>query len=405
MTAAGSAFSYTAVDRSGRRLRGEEAAATAAALTRTLESRGLLVLTVDPAGTASAGPTAGWGGNRRREVLEVTRALAALIPAGLPLARALAAAANLTQGEVAEAVEAVRSRVERGDRLAAALADHPRLFPPLYLGLVRAGERSGDLAGAFARLAVQLERDEELRGRLLSASIYPMLLAGAGGIALLVLLGFVIPRFVELLEGTGAALPTTTRVLLGASSMVRSFWPALAALPAIAALILGWVRTTEEGRRAACGLALGLPGVGGLRRQALGARVGRLLATLLGGGVPLLAALDDTVESLGDPLARDEVLRIRDRVRAGAPLHLALAGGPVFPPLLGQLVSVGEESGRLQEFLLKAAEVLEGRTQRAVERLVALAEPVMILFFGGAVGLVALSLLQAIYSVNAGSFR
>jgi len=328
-----------------------------------------------------------------------------LLAAGLPLARALAAAANLTQGEVAEAVETVRSRVERGDRLAAALADHPRLFPPLYLGLVRAGERSGDLAGAFARLAVQLERDEELRGRLLSASIYPMLLAGAGGIALLVLLGFVIPRFVELLEGTGAALPTTTRVLLGVSSMVRSYWPGLAVLPAGAAVLLGWVRTAEDGRRAASGLALRLPGVEALRRHALGARVGRLLATLLGGGVPLLAALDDTVESLGDPLARDELLRIRDRVRAGTPLHLALAGGPVFPPLLGQLVAIGEESGRLQEFLLKAAEVLEGRSQRAVERLVALAEPVMILFFGGAVGLVALSLLQAIYSVNAGSFR
>lgn len=398
------AFSYTAVDRSGRRHRGREAAATGLALTQQLETRGLLVLDLEPAQESGAS-RAGFGPVRRREVLEITRALAALLPAGLPLARALDASSNLAQGHVAAALDSVQSKVERGQSLAASLAEHPRLFSPLYLGLVRAGERSGDLAGAFRRLSIQLEREEELHAKLLSASLYPLLLASAGGVAVLILLFFVLPRFVELLHGTGAVLPATTSALLGLASLFRQYWLAVAALPVMAALLLFWSRTTDEGRRALSSLFLRLPVAGGLRRQALAARFARLVAVLLGGGAPLVSALDDSLECLDDPLARDEVARIRTRVREGAALRSALGEGDLFPPVLTQLVAVGEESGRLQEFVLKAADILEERAERSMQRLVALAEPAMILIFGGIVGFVALSLLQAIYSVNAGSFR
>jgi type II secretory pathway component PulF len=398
------AFSYTAVDRTGRKLRGREAAATGLALTQQLETRGLLVLRLTPAEQATAAKT-GFGPARRREVLEITRALAALLPAGLPLARALDASSNLAQGEVAGALESVQSNVERGQSLAASLAEHPRLFSPLYLGLVRAGERSGDLAGAFRRLAIQLEREEALRAKLLSASLYPLLLASAGGGAVLILLFFVLPRFVELLQGTGATLPATTAALLGLSSLFQRYWFVVAALPVMAALVLVWSRTTDEGRRALSALLLRLPVAGTLRRQALAARFARLVAVLLGGGAPLVSALDDSLECLDDPLARDEVARIRARVREGAALRSALGEGDLFPPVFTQLVAVGEESGRLQDFVLKAADILEERAERSVQRLVALAEPAMILIFGGIVGFVALSLLQAIYSVNAGSFR
>jgi general secretion pathway protein F len=399
------AFSYTAVDRSGRKHRGREAAATGLALSQELETRGLLVLELEPAAPESPQLKTGFGLSRRRDVLEVTRALAALLPAGLPLARALDASSNLAQGEVAGALESVRTKVVRGQPLAAALAEHPRLFSPLYVGLVRAGERSGDLAGAFRRLAAQLERDEALRAKLLSASLYPLLLASAGGVAVLILLFFVLPRFVELLQGTGATLPASTAALLGLSTAFRHYWFVVALVPVAATLLLIWSRITDEGRRALSGLLLRLPLVGTLRRQALAARLARLVAVLLGGGAPLVSALDDSLECLDDPLARDEVVRIRTRVREGAALRSALADGALFPPVLTQLVAVGEESGRLQEFVLKAADILEERTERAVQRLVALAEPAMIVTFGGIVGFVALSLLQAIYSVNAGSFR
>ena len=400
-----SRFCFRAVDMSGRMQEGIEAGASPRELQLALEARGLLILGLTEA--------RGFGGDNSRVyiagsqggLLEVTRALAALLPAGLSLSRALASAREVAGGQVAEVLREVQQRVERGNRLADALAEHPGVFTPLYVGLVRAGERSGNLASAFQRLAQQLERDQQLRSKLVSVSIDPLLLAVAGGLAILVLLLLVIPRFVELLQGTGAALPRSTSLVLGLSTGLRQYWPLLLTLPAGAGLLFTWMRTTEEGRRAGARFLLGAPLLRPFRQNALGARFARLLGTLLGGGAPLLSALDDTIESVGDPLARDESIRIRSRVREGVALHRAIGEAGFFPPILTQLVTVGEEAGQLQQCLLKAADILEERTERLLQRLVSLIEPVMILFFGGIVGFVALSLLQAIYSVNAGSFR
>jgi type II secretory pathway component PulF len=397
-------YAYRAVDVAGKQLAGQTVAATVGAAARGLEERGLLVLDVDEAVDKDAGGR--WFRlGRRREVLEVTRAMAALLPVGMPLTQALAAASNVATGDVRAAVYAIRDRVERGDPLAEALADHSRLFPPLYVGLVRAGERSGALDGAFARLADQLERQEELRSKLLSASIYPLLLATAGTIAVTVLLVFVIPRFAELLEGSGAELPATTATLLAVGTALRRFWPLLLLVPVAITAGATWVRSTAEGARAWATLLLTVPLVRMARKQALAARFARLTGVLLGGGAPLLTALDDVIASLVDPIARDEASRIRSAVREGRRLADAVGESAIFPPLLSQLICIGEEAGRLQEFLDKAADIFEEKTQRATQRLATLAEPVMILIFGLVVAFVALSLLQAIYGVNTASFR
>jgi type II secretory pathway component PulF len=395
------AFAYQAVDSTGKRLSGRAEAATSAALTRTLEDRGLLVLEVD---SAESAPEGGFGFGKRREVLEVTRAMSALLPAGMPLAQALGAASGVASGEVRETLQQIRSKVERGDMLSVALSSYPRFFSPLYIGIVRAGEKSGDLDAAFTRLSDQLERDEALRGKVMSAAIYPILLATVGSIAVTVLLMFVLPRFAELLEGSGAALPTSTALLLGISRALNEYWVVL--LLFIAALIMGgiWAKSTPAGRRAWSQLLLALPLIGTLRRYALAARFARLTSVLVGGGAPLYTALEDTIESIGDPIARDDVSRIRGRVREGASLRQAISEGSLFPPLLAQLVAVGEEAGRLREFLVKAADIFEDRTERSTQRLATLAEPAMIVFFGIIVAFVALSLLQAIYGVNASSF-
>lgn len=398
-------FAYQAVDGSGKRTRGHAQAASYGALTRSLEERGLFVLDVTESTSEAVPGRKGFRIGRRREVLEVTRALAALLPVGMPLAQALNAASGVASGDVKAALIEVRERVERGDTLSEALSHHRSLFSPLYVGLVRAGEKSGDLDAAFARLAAQLERDEALRGKVLSAAIYPMLLATAGSVAVTVLLFFVLPRFVTLLEGSGAKLPASTSTLLALSSGLHRAWPVLLLIPFFIAAFVAWATNSEDGRRAWSRVLLTLPGVATLRRYALAGRFARLVGVLLGGGAPLLTALDDTVESIGDPIARDDVVRVRTRVREGSSLRGALADSPLFPAMLAQLVGVGEDAGQLQTFLMKAADIFEERTERATQRLATLAEPAMIVVFGAIVAFVALSLLQAIYGINANSFK
>jgi len=397
-------YAYRAVDAAGRRTKGRLVATTAAAVTRELETRGLLALDVQEAADVAAAE-GGFGFGRRRAVLEFTRAVAALLPAGMPLARALRAAIATSPEKARPAFEQVRARVERGEELAAALAEHPRLFSPLYIGIVRAGEKSGALDDAFTRLSAHLEREEELRSKLVSMSIYPALLAFVGFASVCVLVLFVLPRFADLLLSAGAALPRSTAIILGIATSARANWRVLLLIPLAFIALFAWLRTTPTGRRTAAVLLTRIPIFGSWRRQALGAAFARMVGELLSGGAPLLNALADARDCMDDSVARAETDRIRTRVREGGALNAAIAEGGLFPPVLAQLVALGEEAGRLADFLLKSADLLERKTERAVERMVALAEPAMIVLFGGLVALVALALLQAIYGVNASSFR
>jgi len=396
-------YAYKAVDPQGRRTKGRLSASSPDVVVRDLQGQGLLALEVQerqPNGNGAGG----LGLGRRRAVLEFTRAVASLLPAGMPLARALGAGTTAAPESVRPALESIRSKVERGEELAAALGEHPRLFSSLYVGLVRAGEKSGSLDNSFERLTAHLERDGELRSKLVSMSIYPVLLGLVGLAAILVLVLFVLPRFSDLLLSSGAALPTSTAVVVGVAMAVQEHWWILAIQPPLALLLLTWLRTTDQGRRAGAQALVRIPLIGSWRRQHLGASFARMVGELLTGGAPLLVALEDARDCMTDSVAQAETDGIRTRVREGSSLHAAIAEGGLFPSILAQLVALGEETGQLANFLLKAADLLENKTERALERLVALVEPAMIVGFGGIVAVVALALLQAIYGVNAGSF-
>ncbi len=397
-------YAYQAVDAGGRRTRGRLSATTAQALIRDLEGRGLLALNVDEATEKATSGGLGLGFGRRDAVLEFTRAIAALLPAGMPLAKALAAGATTAPASIRPTLDAVRVKVERGDELAAALAEHPALFTSLYVGIVRAGEKSGALDKAFVRLADHLERESELRSKLISMSIYPVLLALVGAGAVLVLVFFVLPRFAELLLDSGATLPATAGAIVNVTTWLRVNWRFLVVIPPAFLIAFAWLRTSESGRRFSSNALINLPVVGNWRKQTLAAAFARMVGELLTGGAPLLMALEDAHDCMTDPVAQTETERIRVRVREGSALHAAISEKSIFPTVLPQLVALGEDAGRLAEFLIKSAELLERKTERTLERLVALAEPAMIIGFGGLVALVALALLQAIYGVNAASF-
>ncbi len=388
---------YRALTHAGAREAGVVEAATSEAATSLLRARGLIVLDV-----ATNEPSAGLFGARVRsaDLAEFTRALAALLPAGLPLPRALNVARDIAPQSLRAALSDVQSRVERGTTFADALAAHPAAFPPSYVGLVRAGERAGNLDGSIARLADAIEGEQQFRARLLTAAIYPVLLAFVGGAAILVLLMVVLPRFGALFAASGSALPTSTALVLSLSNTLRSYAvPVVVTLALLSALVF-WLATSRDAADTRSRLFLSTPLVSGFYREVLAARTARVIAILLGGGAPFVVALDDAAKSLDDPSAQREVLRIRARVREGTSPAAAVAEGTLFPPVLARLVAAGEESSQLESFFAKAADLFEERAKRSAARFVALAEPALIVAFGLVVGLIAMALVQAIYGIN-----
>jgi type II secretory pathway component PulF len=280
------------------------------------------------------------------------------------------------------------------------MAEHPEIFPRFAVGMVRAGERGGYLSEALDRLSVQMEREQALRARLASAMLYPAVMIVVGAAALATLFLQVLPRFVELLADTGSKLPRSTELLLATGDFVSRWWWAILAAPVALAVAIAAIRATDEGRASIDRVLLRAPIVGPLRRRVAAVRLSRALSTLLRSGMPILPALETTAEAQADAAVALDVLRVREEVRAGDGLAVSLRRGGVYPFSFLQMVEVGEEGGRLPDMLERAAEAMEGEVERSIDRLLRLVEPVMIVAFGGAVGFVALSLLQAIYGIQ-----
>jgi general secretion pathway protein F len=327
------------------------------------------------------------------------RTLAALLDAGLPLDRALRLAERSRHTAMADAARQVREAVEGGAGLAGAMRALTRVFTPLAVAMVAAGEESGALGGAMGRLADHLDEAGELRAQVRSALLYPALMAVVATLGVVVLLLFVVPRFVAMLAEVGGQLPMSTRALVAVSAVVTGWWWIW--LPALATAVAGaraWV-ARPDGRRRWHQARLRLPVVGELERTLAAARFTRTLGLLLASGVGILPALRVARTTVGNELLREGLERAAAAVAQGRRLAAELDG--VLPPLAVQLVDVGEESGQLDALCLRAADAFDAESRRSLRAMVSLLEPALILVFGALVGFVALAMLQAIYSINA----
>ncbi|MGQ9372088.1 type II secretion system F family protein [Azospirillum sp. ST 5-10] len=402
MAAGDTLFRYTAATRDGELRHGERAAAGRDAVVRWLQEQGLVPLTVE-AGAAPAAPAR--PGPPRRPLkparhLALVRELATLLDAELPLEEALALVAGLSADAREKALVAGVLAALRGGRpLSAALADSGA-FPADQVALVRAGEASGALAAVMGNLARALERAHALRERVRSALIYPTILAAAAIGSVVLLLTVVVPSFEPLFADTGRALPPATRLLLDLSAAVEAgALPALAAL-ALAALGIARARRAPATAAALDGWALRLPLVGGLIGRIEAARFARTLGTLLGNGVALLPALELAATAVANRHLAAAVAAAAEHLRGGGRLGERLLATPGWPRLAGELVRVGEETGRLPAMLLRAADLLEEESGRTMDRLVALITPAVTLVLGGVVAGVVVALLSAVLAVN-----
>ena len=334
-------------------------------------------------------------------LVQFTQQLSTLLGAGQPLDRALTILLELPEDEVAKrTLTDIRDSVRGGTALSTALERQHGAFSRLYINMVRAGEAGGTMQETLQRLADYLERSRALQGRVINALIYPMILLVIVGLALLFLMGFVVPQFASMYESLDAELPWFTRTVLWIGLFVRDWWFVLLAIPALVAWRFDRMLRDPVFRARFDEWLLRQKLVGPLVAKLETARLMRTLGTLLKNGVPLLTALGIGRNVLGNRSLATDVENAGDDVKNGVGLSTALAKGKRFPRLALQMIQVGEESGALDTMLLKTADTFEQETGQALDRMLAALVPVITVLLAGIVGVVILSVLIPIYGLT-----
>ena len=400
-------FVYRAADQRGQTIDGVMEAPDARAVIERLQRDAYFPIEVasQEQGRGLAGlawPALHQGRVKGRDLVAFTQQLAMLLEAGLPLDRALGIEEELAP---TARIKTITGDVLRGVRGGASLGDalakhHPRPFSRLYINMVRAGEKGGVLEVTLKRLAEFLEEAQAFRDALLSALIYPTLLTIVGCGAVVFLMTFVIPRFADIFRDLGQAIPLPTQILLSVSTWLQHFWWVLGLGILAAALAGRVVLSTAAGRLQADRLLLRLPVLGEVALKTEVARFTRILGTLLQSGVPMIGALTVVRDMMSNHVLATAVGSLVDGVKRGAGLAGPMGESKAFPPLAIHMVRGGEETGHLDDMLVKAATAFETDTRTLVKRLIALAEPCIILVMGLLVGFIVVAMLLAIFSIT-----
>jgi len=398
-------FFVKAVGRDGEIVETLRDAPNEAELIHRLQEEGLLPIRVARAEGAFAWLKAGLNRSklRSKDITLFTRELATLLSAGLPLDRSLKVLlAIFPEGTALNAlVERILEQVKGGSQLSAALEAEGGLFPKLYVSMVRAGEAGGALESVLERLADYLERSQALRASVLTALIYPAILLGVAVLSLLVLLTFVVPQFEEMFQSAGKELPLPTQIVMALASGIKHYGLGVL-LGTLVLLRLGQKRLKDDpkSRYLFHRLRLRLPLFGELEVKLETARLAQTLATLLEAGVPLLSALGIVKETLSNLVLAEAMAQAAGRIKEGGEMSAALEEAGCFPILALQMITLGEESGKLAPMLAKLAEIYEGEVKTTVQRLLTLLEPALIVGLGIAIAAIIMSILVAVVSVN-----
>ena len=397
-------FRYEAISSGGELVTGEMEAEARAAVIERLQSLGHVPIRAD----AASGRFTRLLSPRRsplrarplRSLALVTQQLATLLHAGLPLDRALDFARSVvTRPAERQALGMLLDKVRGGSSLADAMAAQGTVFPKFYIGMVRAGEAGASLDATLRHLADFLEKSQAVRQRVISALIYPVivLVTGLGSIGML--FGLVVPRFRPMFDDLGANLPAATQAVLAISDLVQGYWWALPSVVAAIALLVSRQRRSAEARRRWDARVLKLPLLGELVAKSQTAQFTRCLGTLLKNGVAPLSALAITQETVRNAVLAEAIGSVSGSLKQGKGLAEPLSRSKAVPPLAVQLIRVGEETARLEEMLMKTAEILDEEVRRSAERLLALLVPAITVLLGVVVALVIGSILTAVLSV------
>lgn len=330
------------------------------------------------------------------------RQLANLIESGMPITRALRTLVEQTENpKLSKLIDELRDDVQKGSSFADAMEHHPEVFSVVQCNLVRAGETGGMLEEVLWRLVSFGEQQEELRGKAITAMVYPTFLLVIGSLAVFILVSFVFPRFIEVFNDFNAELPWPTEVVMALCGFMGSYWWAV--LLGLIALVAGFVSflRTERGKYARDVVTLRVPVLRTVIQRYEMARFARTLGTLLDNGVPVLRSLQTTADTMGNAVIRDEVRTILDGVTDGRSMSESMGPLPHFPPLVVSMFMVGEESGRIGEVTRRLADAYDLEVDRAVKAMTALFEPLLIVFMGIVIGFLVIAMLLPMLTLSA----
>ncbi len=329
-----------------------------------------------------------------------TRQFSVMIDAGLPLVQCLEILSKQADdANFGTILESVRRDVEGGSTLADAMRQHETAFTELYCNMVAAGEAGGILDVILRRLADYLEKAVKLKAAVRSASIYPSIIISVAVIVVFIILWKVIPTFASLFSGLGAQLPLPTRIVVAASNFVAAYSPFVFGGIIVSFIAVRQYYKTDTGERVLDGLVLKMPVIGMIMRKIAVARFCRTLGTLVASGVPILDGLEITANTAGNRVVKDAVMETRASIEAGKSIAKPLEATHVFPPMVTQMIAVGEETGALDTMLSKIADFYEDEVDTAVENLMSLLEPVMIVFLGVVIGGIVVSMYLPMFDL------
>jgi len=391
-------YLYKARTVNGENTQGEMSAATEAEVVGLLRKRRLVIVSVKEKPKEIKFNLG--SGVKTKDLVLFTRQFATMINAGLPLVQSLdILAEQQAKPRVAEKIRAILGDVEAGSTLADAMRKHRDFFSDVYVNMIAAGEAGGILDTILLRLAEYLEAADKLKRKVKGAMFYPLTVMSFAALAIAALLMFVIPTFAGFFESAGVALPLPTRIVMGLSNFLLGYWWAVAAALGVAFYMLKSYRGTPAGRLATDRLMLKMPVLGPVLRKAAIARFSRTLGTLVQSGVPILEGLEITARTAGNRVIEDAVMESRVSIAGGETIAEPLKKSEVFPPMVVQMINVGEQTGGLDEMLSKIADFYDDEVESSVAALTSVIEPIMIVFLGAIVGGMVVAMYLPIFDI------
>ena len=382
-------WGYVAIDKSGKEVKGSRDADNREAATRDLKNQGLIVLELNEQSMLTKDISFDFGGKPTpRDLAVFCRQFASITRAGVTIIQTLNMLAEQTENvKLQKALYAVRADVEKGESFADSLSQHDNVFPELLVQMARAGEASGSLETAMERMAIQFEKSAKTQALVKKAMIYPILVACVAVAVVIVMLVFVIPRYMDMFEELGTELPAITKMVVAMSNFIKNYWYIIVPIVIAAVFAIKTFAKTNTGKHLFGKLALKIPAIKNLVVKSASSQMARTMSTLLTAGVPLVEAVDIVADTMGNIWFKEALKGAVEQIMIGVPMSQPLQSCGLFPPMVYHMVRIGEEAGSTEDMLNKLADYYEEEVEMAVQSLMAAMEPMIIIVLAGVVGI------------------